>query len=215
MSEIEDLRVERLPEQADKMNHHKKLFKVIILGDTGKSSPPSISSMANESLSIVLSQLEMTIDWLRFPALINKLSVRVITRCGQVLHSQQTHERQVWYRAPRDSGRRLRLLLSQGGRHATEAINLGYGRPRVFQIHHQNLLQSRTRRFSVLLNQQKGDLWQLKQLATRSTRAVLPRRYDFPGRQQAGSRVREGGVTRRSSEVLARKWHQVLHGVVS
>lgn len=62
MSEIEDLRVERLPEQADKMNHHKKLFKVIILGDTGKSSPPSISSMANESLSIVLSQLEMTID---------------------------------------------------------------------------------------------------------------------------------------------------------
>jgi len=36
MSEIEDLRVERLPEKADKQMPHKSLLKVIILGDTGK-----------------------------------------------------------------------------------------------------------------------------------------------------------------------------------
>ena len=36
MSEIEDLRCERLPETADKQVTHKKLLKVIILGDTGK-----------------------------------------------------------------------------------------------------------------------------------------------------------------------------------
>lgn len=35
MSEIEDLRVERLPEKADKQMPHKSLLKVIILGDTG------------------------------------------------------------------------------------------------------------------------------------------------------------------------------------
>ena len=36
LSEIEDLRVERLPEKADKQMPHKSLLKVIILGDTGK-----------------------------------------------------------------------------------------------------------------------------------------------------------------------------------
>ena len=36
MNEIEDLRVERLPEIADKQIATKKLLKVIILGDTGK-----------------------------------------------------------------------------------------------------------------------------------------------------------------------------------
>lgn len=35
MNEIEDLRVERLPEIADKQIATKKLLKVIILGDTG------------------------------------------------------------------------------------------------------------------------------------------------------------------------------------
>lgn len=35
MNEIEDLRVERLPEVADKQLAAKKLLKVIILGDTG------------------------------------------------------------------------------------------------------------------------------------------------------------------------------------
>ena len=36
LSEIEDFRCERLPESADKQVTHKKLLKVIILGDTGK-----------------------------------------------------------------------------------------------------------------------------------------------------------------------------------
>lgn len=36
MNEIDDLRVERLPEIADKQITQKKLLKVIILGDTGK-----------------------------------------------------------------------------------------------------------------------------------------------------------------------------------
>ncbi len=36
LSEIEDLRVERLPEKADKTAVHKSLLKIIILGDTGK-----------------------------------------------------------------------------------------------------------------------------------------------------------------------------------
>ena len=40
MSEIEDLRVERLPEVADKQLAAKKLLKVIILGDTGKFMGP-------------------------------------------------------------------------------------------------------------------------------------------------------------------------------
>lgn len=35
LSEIEDLRVERLPEKADKTAVHKSLLKIIILGDTG------------------------------------------------------------------------------------------------------------------------------------------------------------------------------------
>jgi len=35
MNEIDDLRVERLPEIADKQITQKKLLKVIILGDTG------------------------------------------------------------------------------------------------------------------------------------------------------------------------------------
>jgi len=35
LNEIEDLRVERLPEVADKQLAAKKLLKVIILGDTG------------------------------------------------------------------------------------------------------------------------------------------------------------------------------------
>jgi len=36
LSEIEDLRVERLPLNAEKQLATKKLLKVIILGDTGK-----------------------------------------------------------------------------------------------------------------------------------------------------------------------------------
>ena len=36
LHEIEDLRVERLPEVADRQLATKKLLKVIILGDTGK-----------------------------------------------------------------------------------------------------------------------------------------------------------------------------------
>ena len=35
-AEIEDLRCERLPENFDKQALHKRLLKVIILGDTGK-----------------------------------------------------------------------------------------------------------------------------------------------------------------------------------
>ena len=35
-AEIEDLRCERLPENYDKQVLHKRLLKVIILGDTGK-----------------------------------------------------------------------------------------------------------------------------------------------------------------------------------
>ena len=36
LGEIEDLRVERMPENAFKQIQHKQLLKVIILGDTGK-----------------------------------------------------------------------------------------------------------------------------------------------------------------------------------
>ena len=43
MSEIEDLRVERLPEIADKQIATKKLLKVIILGATGKPFFQSIA----------------------------------------------------------------------------------------------------------------------------------------------------------------------------
>ena len=42
--EIEDLRCERMPETAEKQVSHKKLLKVIILGDTGKFN----QSMCNE-----------------------------------------------------------------------------------------------------------------------------------------------------------------------
>lgn len=38
LSEIEDLRVERLPEKLFKQIQSKTLLKIIILGDTGKSS---------------------------------------------------------------------------------------------------------------------------------------------------------------------------------
>ena len=37
LSEIEDLRCERLPELSDRQVTHKRLLKVIILGDTGES----------------------------------------------------------------------------------------------------------------------------------------------------------------------------------
>ena len=42
-AEIEDLRCERLPENFDKQALHKRLLKVIILGDTGKQKSRSCS----------------------------------------------------------------------------------------------------------------------------------------------------------------------------
>lgn len=49
LTEIEDLRCERLPETADKQVTHKKLLKVIILGDTGKSHSPKLSLLGAKS----------------------------------------------------------------------------------------------------------------------------------------------------------------------
>ena len=51
-AEIEDLRCERLHENYDKIALHKRLLKVIILGDTGKFIPSR--HCAQESISFLL-----------------------------------------------------------------------------------------------------------------------------------------------------------------
>lgn len=43
LGEIEDLRVERLPEKLFKTIQSKTLLKIIILGDTGKSPHPILT----------------------------------------------------------------------------------------------------------------------------------------------------------------------------
>ena len=155
LDEIEDIRAHRLPNTKDMEVCETR--KVIILGDTGKFfSIVLLASLKLVLLPIIPSSL--------FPlatlstVLTAFLFASALPRSGQIVHSEQTDAGPVRHGAQLHDWRGVRLPLRQSGRHTAQAANMGHGRPGVLPIRNQNLLQSRTRRVSLLLHYKQRNL---------------------------------------------------------
>ena len=100
-------------------------------------------------------------------------------RSRQIVHFEQADAGPVRHGAQLHNWRRVRLSVRQSGGHTPQAPDLGHGRLGVLPLRHQNILQSSARRVSLLLNNESGDVQQLRILAAGGAGLVLPGRHDL------------------------------------